>query len=99
MPYIAPDARKKYEQVLGDLCNVIRRAPPGEVTYCIAVITNAWLASIKPVGYTEMAMLVGILETAKAELIERCLRPYEDGKLSSNGDVGYKLFKQEEEMK
>lgn len=98
MPYIKQQAREQYKQALADLCNVIRRAPPGELTYVITVVTNAWLASIRPIGYTEMALAVGILETAKQELIRRCLNPYEDGKAAENGDV-YTLFKQEEDMK
>lgn len=98
MPYIKQQAREQYKQALADLCLVIRRAPPGEINYCITVITQAWLASLKPIGYTELALAVGILETAKQELIRRCLNPYENGKAAENGDV-YTLFKQEEEMK
>ena len=87
MPYITPDARAKYEPAIKDLLQLVRNAPPGEVTYIITVVTKCWLDSVAPVGYTELAMAVGILETAKHELMRRCLDPYETGKAATNGDV------------
>ena len=87
MPYIKQDARKKYEEAITPLLRLIRNAPPGELTYVLTVITKCWLDSLAPVGYTEMAMAVGILETAKHELMRRCLDPYETGKAAQNGDV------------
>lgn len=87
MPYIKPDARKKYEAAITPLLRIIRNAPPGELTYVLTVITKCWLDSLAPVGYTEMALAVGVLETAKHELMRRCLDPYETGKAATNGDV------------
>ena len=87
MPYIKQEARKKYEEAITPLLRLIRNAPPGELTYILTVITKCWLDSVAPVGYTEMAMAVGVLETAKHELMRRCLDPYETGKAATNGDV------------
>lgn len=87
MPYISQDARKTYEAAITPLLRIIRNAPPGELTYVLTVITKCWLDSLAPVGYTEMAMAVGVLETAKHELMRRCLDPYETGKAATNGDV------------
>jgi hypothetical protein len=98
LPYIAQEARDKYTPVIKDLLRIVRNAPPGELTFVLTVITKAWLDSLAPVGYTEMAMAVGILETAKHELMRRCLDPYETGKAAKNGDV-FTPFPQELEMK
>ena len=95
MPYITPEARKKYEPAIHALLNLVRNAPPGEVTYIITMVTKTWLDSVAPVGYTELAMAVGILETAKLELVRRCVSPYESGKAATNGDV-FTPFPQEE---
>jgi len=98
MPYVRQEARQKYAEAIQPLLRIIRNAPPGELTYVLTVITKCWLDSVAPVGYTEMAMAVGVLETAKLELVRRCLAPYEDGKVAANGDV-FTPFPQEEEMK
>ena len=97
MPYIKQEARKKYEEAITPLLRLIRNAPPGELNYSLTRITLCWLDSLRPIGYTELAMAVGVLETARAELQRRCVDPYEQGKISANGDVGYELFEQEKE--
>lgn len=97
MPYIKPEHRYRYDAALKALVLLIRHAPPGEVTFCLTVLTDAWLRSISPVGYTEYAVAIGILETAKLELYRRLIAPYEDKKKSENGDA-YQLFPAEEDM-
>lgn len=87
MPYIKAADRSKYDDAIKALVAVVRAAPPGELNYVITKIATAWLDSIGPVGYTELACLVGTLETLKLELVRRCLDPYEDRKRKENGDV------------
>ena len=87
MPYIKPEARTQYESAIKALVLLIRHAPPGEINYCITRICAAWLDSVKPVGYTELAMLIGILETCKLEMQHRLLEPFEGKKLKENGDA------------
>ena len=58
----------KYEAAITPLLRIIGGAP-GELTYVLTVITKCWLDSLAPVGYTEMALAVGVLETAKHELM------------------------------
>ena len=96
MPYIKQEARKKYEEAITPLLRLIRNAPPGELTWCISVLTDTWLQSIKH-GYAEMALAIGIMETAKLEMYRRCVAPYEDRKKAENGEV-YTLFPAEEDM-
>lgn len=87
MPYIKPEARKQYDDAIAALVKVIRAAPPGELNYVITKLSTAWLDSIGTVGYTEIAALVGVLETLKLELVRRVLTPYEERKAKDNGDV------------
>lgn len=87
MPYIKPEARQRYDDAIAALVRVIRAAPPGELNYVITKLSTAWLDSIGAVGYTEIAALVGVLETLKLELVRRVLDPYEDRKRKEHGDV------------
>lgn len=79
MPYISKKARRELEDLRALPAN------PGEITFIITVLLDAWLGQSP--GYADYATAVGILETAKLELYRRQIAPYEDTKIQENGDV------------
>ena len=59
---------------------------PGELNYAITEVMINYL-NRKGVSYTNMNEVLGVLECAKLELYRRMTVPYENEKISSNGDV------------
>jgi hypothetical protein len=57
----------------------------GEVAY--AIVKTIMNSTLRPSSYIEMATLIGVLETVKAEFQDRLVSPYEAEKWRSNGDV------------
>jgi hypothetical protein len=58
----------------------------GELNYAITVLVDRYLKE-KGVSYTNINEVIGVLECAKLELYRRIAVPYEEGKISENGDV------------
>jgi hypothetical protein len=89
MPYIKKEQRERILKEFGhgtkyiviDAINL-----SGELNYAITVLLNRWLER-NGVNYTELNMLMGVLECAKLELYRRIAAPYEDEKIQQNGDV------------
>lgn len=79
MPYIKTQAR---------LDLLVGRNPetPGELNYMFTYLANVYMAS-KGKSYQTINDIVGALEGAKLEFYRRIAIPYEDGKISENGDV------------
>jgi hypothetical protein len=79
MPYIGKHQREKLEHARP-------AGSVGELTYCIQ---QELLKYIQLCGltYQTLAECLGALEGAKADLIERVLKPYESNKRTENGDV------------
>lgn len=81
MPYISPDRRRALN---------IREAEPsnaGELNYLITQQAVRYLERNHEIGYQEYNDILGALEGAKMEVYRRCVAPFEDRKLSINGDV------------
>lgn len=85
MPYIA---EKSVEQLkfITDQINAMGAVTPGEINYLITQLLIKQ-ASVHGVNYTNLNMLVGAAESAKAEFQRRVVAPYEDQKAYDNGDV------------
>lgn len=84
MPYIAQDKRKELDEFLNNV--VDQQLSVGELNY---VITKLLLSFVNRNGlrYGICNSLLGVLECAKLELYRRLVGPYEDAKISENGDV------------
>lgn len=84
MPYIAQDKRKELDEFLNNV--VDQQLSVGELNY---VITKLLLSFVNRNGlrYDICNSLLGVLECAKLELYRRLVGPYEDAKISENGDV------------
>lgn len=84
MPYINQEKRSELDNHLNPLLQ--QHFTVGEMNY---VITKLVLNYMQKTGlcYDVCNSLVGVLECAKMELYRRLVGPYEDTKVSENGDV------------
>lgn len=84
MPYIAEDERVIYDAWL-DVVDLPFVGDPGHLNYVLTRIVDH---AIGPeYGYVALNAAVGVLESAKAELLRRVVAPYENLKASLNGDA------------
>lgn len=87
MPYITPERRALYDGALAALsASITGESPDGDMNYIVTRLLDDWLSK-RGLGYTAIAGVVGVLETAKLEFYRRVAAPYEDGKIEVNGDV------------
>jgi len=87
MPYIVQERRALYDARLAALAEAITdETPDGDLNYIVTRILADWLGK-RGLGYTALADVVKVLETAKLEFYRRVAAPYEDGKAALNGDV------------
>jgi hypothetical protein len=80
MPYIRPEDRVRLVQ--GGLPQ-----DAGELNFAITALIDNYLRQQGGVRYLHLNEVVGVLECAKLELYRRIAAPYEDRKISENGDV------------
>jgi hypothetical protein len=78
MPYIKDDQR-----VTLDITEIKNS---GELTYLLTKVCMTYLKDKDKSFYT-LNQVIGALENSKMEFYRRVLVPYENGKLSENGDV------------
>lgn len=88
MPYIKKDGRTKFEWALQD---VERRfwsddPSPGDLNYLFTRLAHAYMGA-KGKKYAVINDIIGALEAAKLEFYRRVAAPYEDTKITENGDV------------
>lgn len=83
MPYIKP-----YDRALYDRRPISSITPEtvGDLNYCITSICNNFLKA-EGKSYATVNDIIGVLECAKMEFYRRVAAPYEDIKLTENGDV------------
>ena|SRR5208282_4964699 len=84
MPYVAPEIA---EELLDG------RIPEnvGELTYCVtsqlAMFLDQKWSNTDELHYEDLAQCLAALEGARADFIDRVLKPYEQKKMEENGDV------------
>lgn len=81
MPYISQEQREELDKWLDSI--VLFDLPPGELNYVITKL----LLKTEPKCYSDYNILVGVLECIKLEFYRRAVAPYENKKISENGDV------------
>ena len=84
MPYIEQKDRDDIDPIIEPILNTSLSS--GELNYVITRLCQQYLANHKP-NYSTMNNIVGILECAKQEFYRRIAAPYEDLKITINGDV------------
>ena len=89
MPYIHPHIRTKIDDALDDFIDTLLALPEpsdGDLNYSITRIAHAYI-NAKGANYKNFNGVIGVLECAKLELYRRKIAPYEDVKITENGDV------------
>ena len=90
MPYIKQTQRAELDEAIDNLSNILDGTDPGEINY---VFTKLLLGAIgfrggeRNIHYSNINMIVGVLECAKLEFYRRLAVPFEDKKIEENGDV------------
>lgn len=80
MPYIPQSRRFDIDHDQREITNA------GELNYAISSMINRYMGR-RALSYRMLNEVIGVLECAKMELYRRMAAPYEDGKMTSNGDV------------
>lgn len=89
MPYIKQVDREKLQYAIDNLLISIESVATNDNWAGILnyVFTKVLLETIPKVNYQNMAVAIGMLETAKLEFYRRLGEPYENVKIEENGDV------------
>lgn len=87
MPYIKKDERKKFDELIKQVIEKIRKEPlesqDGEINYIVSKI----LLGIYEPRYFNFNRAMGVLECIKQEFYRRFIAKYEDEKIRENGDI------------
>lgn len=85
MPYIAQGDKDKWSEE--DIANVASKIEHcGELNYILTLMVHNYIKR-KGLRYQHINDVIGALEGAKTEFYRRVAAPYEDQKISDNGDV------------
>jgi len=87
MPYIKPEKREKYEEIIGKLVGILKSLSPEEVDGELNYVITKILKEVYPLRYYHINKVIGVLECIKQEYYRRVAAPYEDQKIKENGDV------------
>jgi len=84
MPYITPERRETFDDVLEKMAPEVQSE--GELNYCIYKLATLVVDRIGE-SYSNLSMCSSAMEHAKLEWYRRRLAPYEDVKIAENGDI------------
>lgn len=84
MPYIQKEVRSVLNNRSLEGLNPLNA---GELNYCVTVLVKNFLKYKGKPRYDDYNAAIGALESAKLELYRRQVSPYEDEKITANGDV------------
>ncbi len=87
MPYIKPESREKYKEVLKELIGLLKSLSVNEVDGELNYVVTKLLKEVYPLRYFHLNRAIGVLECIKQEFYRRVAAPYEDVKLEESGDV------------
>lgn len=86
MPYIKDKDKDKMKDAIDHLLSYVRSK--GDLNYAICELVGRLILEISPkISYTSMSEWIDGVHDAETELRRRLLEPYEDLKISQNGDV------------
>ena len=100
MPYIKEEARVFLDECIENMIQCLTEGNGltddeflsilGEINYAFSRVLAG---SMGKTSYSKIAMITGVLENIKQEFYRRVAKPYEDKKISENGDIReYKLI-------
>ena len=81
MPYIKKERRHPI------LMHESHPKDAGELNFLVTSIIHNYIRGAERINYSLFNEITGVLECAKLELYRRWVVPYEDLKISENGDV------------
>lgn len=86
MPYIKQEDRTpEIKEAISILVEEIKNK--GDLNYTICELTAQLILKTGGMGYTNVSNWIDGVDGAERELTRRLLNPYEDVKISENGDV------------
>jgi hypothetical protein len=91
MPYIKPQDREQYAEIIDELFNTLTLNNPdksfseGEFNYVVSKLVNKLLDHKK--SYATANKIIGVLECIKLEIYRRAIAEYETEKIVENGDI------------
>lgn len=87
MPYIAPNDRPAIDEKIDDLIEYLKSRPvenqDGDLNYAVSRIVH----EVYPPRYFHYNRALGVLSAIQLEFYRRKVAPYEDEKITENGDV------------
>ncbi len=87
MPYIAPNDRPAIDEKIAELIKYLQSRPveaqDGDLNYAVTSIIH----QVYPEKYFHYNRALGVLSAIQLELYRRKVGPYEDIKITENGDV------------
>lgn len=94
MPYIQVNRREALDQAIDQLISALKsfneqdlRNLDGDLNYSISRLMLGALQLAEKPKYTKYNTALGVLEGVKLELYRRFTAPYEDQKITENGDI------------
>ena len=96
MPYINEEERLELDVCIDEMIKRISKIHMqinnprdfsnflGRINYCFSRVI---MGVMKTTSYRNIAMATGVLENIKQELYRRIASPYEDKKITENGDI------------
>jgi hypothetical protein len=88
MPYISRKDRKQYQEVLNSLAEIIpkdRMLRPGHMNYIVSLLIEKVYGS--EMRYADHNEVMGFLTCIAQEFYRRKTSPYEDIKITEEGDL------------
>ena len=91
MPYIKPQDREQYAEIIDEFFNTLILNNPdksfseGEFNYVVSKLSNRLLNHKK--SYATANKIIGVLECIKLEIYRRAIAEYETEKIIENGDI------------
>lgn len=87
MPYIKKEDRPAIDTALTPLIDHFKSLPEGEQDGALNYAITKILKSVYPVKYVHLNRALGVLSAVTQEFYRRVIGPYEDTKITENGDV------------
>jgi hypothetical protein len=88
MPYISKEDRIPLDPIVDIATGILEKKPLeeslGDLNYLFSRIIAG---AIGKTSYRKIAMATGVLENVKQELYRRLATPYEEEKITRNGDI------------
>ena len=87
MPYIKPEERPRYDQLIQQVVEQFRTLPPGSLDGHLNYFITKLLVNLYEPSYFNFNRVQGLLGCIQQEFYRRRVAPYEDDKMEQHGDV------------